>query len=470
MKTLMISLLCLALAPSAFAGKTRVVEKRVATTPGQRIEINGISGSKVTFTSWDKDEVYVRLTVEVSSSDAEYENDVVSSAAIDDVQAKDAVRLTFREGGSLRKSGSWLSRLFGQFFVNNEISGEVYVPKKNALRTDMKYGSMTLDGMAGDVELLGASNSVSLRNCAAVRRVENNYGTTRIEASGGALRLTGSSSKVTVADFAGSLDIDANYSTVSITHVSADVSVTDQSGKVSVDDVGGSATLDANYSTVSVYRVKGAVSVQSASGTVRLRDVGGADVQANYSAIDILGVTGAAGKPVYVRSQSGHLTLEDVAGNVSIDNPYSTMSLARIQGNVALNSTSATIEAADVTGDWKSQTQYSTITLRQLSAKSVSVANSSNPVKIALKTVPSAVTIQNTYGSVRMSMPGGFSGDVDLDAEYGTVETNLPIKVRTRSGSGSATGRIGAGTGTISIETKSGNIDLEEKEPRASAD
>ena len=463
MKHAIIALLLLLCVQPSYAGKSRTVEKRVATKPGERIEVSGIAGSKVRFRSWAKDEVYVQLKVSISSSDDDYESDFLASVEIDDLRTPDGVRLSFREGEPHGRKSSWVSRLFGQFFMNKEISGDVYVPQNNPLTTDMKYGSLTLEGMTGDVQLLGTTNSVILRNCAAVSRIENDYGTTRIANSGGNLTLSASSSELTVTDFAGSLEIDANYSTVSASHVSGDVSVADQGGTVSLDDVGGNAAIDAKYSTITLSRVKGVSRVESASGVVHLRDVGGAEVEANYSTIDINGVTGSAGKQLYVKSQSGQLTIEDVVGEVVIDNPYSTMNLSRIRGSVTLTSTSATIEADEVSGDWKSQTQYSTITLRQLSAKSVSITNSSNPVKITMKSVPSTVNIRNTYGDVRVSMPGGFSGSVELDAEYGAVETNLPIAVRTRSGSGFATGKLGAGTGVISIETESGAIDLQEK-------
>ncbi len=463
MKQALMAVALLVVVLRADAGTTNTLEKHIATKPGQHIEVNGISGSKVIVRSWAKDEIYVHLNVSISSSDEEYEKAYVASVAIDDVQTADDVRLTLHDGDVNRRKVSWLSQLFGQFFVNKEISGEVYVPQKNPLTTDMKYGSLTLEGMNGEVQLLGTTNSVTLRNCASVSRVENNYGTTRIENSGGSLRLTGSSSKVTVSDFEGSVEIDANYSTVTVSHVSRDVSVTDQSGKLTLDDVGGNATLDANYSTITLNRIKGAADVQCVSGTVRVRDVGAADVRANYSTIDIAGVRGLAGKQLLVTSQSGRLTLEDVVGDVVIDNPYSPMTLTRITGNVTLTSTSATVEATEVKGDWKSQTQYSTITLRQLNAKSVSITNSSGALKLGMTSVPATLTISNSYADVRVSMPTGYAGDVDLDAEYGTVETSLPLKVKVRSGSGSASGKVGSGTGSISIETKSGNIDLDEK-------
>jgi DUF4097 and DUF4098 domain-containing protein YvlB len=462
MKSLVIVLVCLVSVQLSYAGKSRVVEKRVPTSPNQRIEVSGISGSRVSFRSWDKDEVYVHLTVSLSSSDEEYEQAYVAGVSIDDASSADLVRLTFREGGAKERSGSWLSRLFGQFFVNKEISGEVYVPQRNALMTDMKYGSMSLDGMAADVELLGVSNSVVLRNCASVRRVENNYGTTRIENSGGAASITGASSKVTVTDFAGSVEIDANYSTVTIARITKDVQLTDQSGRVSVDDVGGSATIDADYSTVTLARVQGAVKVRATSGSVSLRDAGSAAVDGRYSSIDISGITGKAGRDLTVKSESGRLSIEDVAADVVIDNPYSTIRLDRVRGNVSVNTTSGSIEASDVVGDWRSQSPYSSVTLHGLTAGSISIGTSNNLVRVSCRTVPSTVSVRNDYGGVRISMPQGFSGAVDLDAEYGPVDTNLPLKIRKRSQSASATGKLGTGTGSILVETKSGDIDLNE--------
>ena len=62
-----------------------------------------------------------------------------------------------------------------------------------------------------------------------------------------------------------------------------------------------------------------------------------------------------------------------------------------------------------------------------------------------------------------MTMPTGFTGSVYLGTEYGSVDTNLNIKEKSRANYEFATGKLGSGKGVINIETKSSNIDLTEE-------
>ena len=101
--------------------------------------------------------------------------------------------------------------------------------------------------------------------------------------------------------------------------------------------------------------------------------------------------------------------------------------------------------------------------VRGLTAKKVYMTNSSNPVDLLLKTVPNSVEIRDQFGSVSVGMPQGFSGSVDMTAEYGKINTTLPVKVKVLSSSEYAVGKVGAGTGLLTIETKSANITVQEK-------
>jgi DUF4097 and DUF4098 domain-containing protein YvlB len=90
----------------------------------------------------------------------------------------------------------------------------------------------------------------------------------------------------------------------------------------------------------------------------------------------------------------------------------------------------------------------------------VTITNKSGKIDLTLKVAPSAVDIKNEYADVDVNMPAGFSGDVDLNATYGQIRTNLQLaKSKSFSGAGGyAMGKIGSGNGTFSVETKSGNV------------
>jgi hypothetical protein len=93
----------------------------------------------------------------------------------------------------------------------------------------------------------------------------------------------------------------------------------------------------------------------------------------------------------------------------------------------------------------------------------VNLTNSSNPIDLQLKTIPDNVEITNQYSGVKVLIPKGFSGDVTLEATYGKVESDLPIRVKSFGNGAYGIGKIGTGSGSITIETKSGNIHVSQR-------
>lgn len=467
MKFISAYFLFLLLVPSqcSFADRSRDLEKRVITTASQRIEIKGLSGSEITFKSWDKNEISIKLSVRISASDEKYEEDYVNALDIEETRSPSSVTVNFKElQRGVRGSGSFWGLFKGSAYLRKEIVGEIYVPKSNPLTTDLSYGSITLDDMKGEVYLLGKNNSLSLKNCSSLQTIENDYGTTVVENSGGSLNLSGVSSKVTIEKFEGPVKISADYSSLKLKDLKQSVSIRSQSGKHTIENVGGNLTVRSNYSTIVVNNVSGMAEIHSQSGNLRIENVDGLIIEAPYTKIEARRVTGKASKEVSIRGQSDSITLEDVQGNVTLDCPYSPISLEKVRGSVTLVTQSGRVTADDVIGDWKSETDYSTVRIRGLKAKSVSIRTKSNPVELDLLSIPATLDILNEYGSVAVSMPKGFSGEIQLDSEYASIDTDFPLRVKKTGGSAYAVGKVGTGSGTITIETKSGNITLKQRE------
>lgn len=443
------------------ADQTKDFEHRANVKPSQRIEIKGLSGANLVFTPWDRNEIYVKINVRISSSDEDYEKKYVESFGIEEYGTEQRLVLQFREPSRVR-FGLW--DLFkGGSYVRKEIRGEVFVPRGNPLTTDLSYGELEFSDLRGEVNILGKNNILSVRNCANLHEVTNNYGKSHIEGGGGSLDLTGTSSQVTVTKFAGSVIIDAPYSTITTAEIGKPVTIKSQSGTLVLSDIGGAATINSPYSNITVSKVMGPLDISTKSGTIRVKDVQGLVVDAPYTNVQALGVAGKPGKDILVKGQSGSISLENVTGNVVMDCPYSPVDLQQINGSVDLTTKSSRVEARDISGSWKSGTEYSTITLHGLKSTEVNIINKSGDVDIDLAVVPSTIRVRNEYAGVSVRLPKGFSGDIALDAEYGRIKTDFSIRSRNRGSSGYAIGKVGSGTGSITIETKSGNIGLIQK-------
>lgn len=444
--------------------RDRSLERRVPVGPGQEVEVRGLRGSEIEFRTWDEAAVKVQLRISVSSSDEDWEERYLQHVALAVDSSRDKITITYREPEANEVSGSWLKRLFNfRSFRKMEVSGVVMIPRRNAFATDLRYGSISLSGVEGEVRLEGQSNTVAVRDCPRLSVIRNDYGRTKVERSGGDLRVEAKSGELTVTDFKGALLAEADYAVVTLAQVVGNVQVKDKSGTVRLTDVKGDVDVDADYSRVNIDRVAGAVRVTDKSGSVQVRSVDGIDVNAPYSEVEIANVSGTRGLPIVIRGQSGRLLLEQAVGNVQIDNSYSRMDLADIKGDVNLRAQSATVEAERVEGDWSSETAYTQVSVRALKATNVLVSNSSNSVLLELLKAPAKLQVRNSYGNVEIGVPGGFAAKVRLKSEYGTIRTDLPLEVDTFGSGSLATGTVADGTSSFSVEVKSGDVRVRQR-------
>lgn len=469
MKATLSAALLLLFVSTATSGTTsKKIDQHFKVEPGQKIEVRGFSGSRVQFKSWDKPEVHVRLNVRVSGLDAKNEKSALDGIKLEEYRSADLISITFDDANkTTERSESFWSGLLSLVgltrTVSREVDGEVFVPAANDLSAHIPYATVSLENMKGRLNFSGTSNDLTLRNCSALQSVANDYGKTSIHTSGGSLVLRGQSGTITVEDFDGDIRCASPYAKLRFARIKKPLSIESQSGDVGIDDVQGNVIVNSDFSPITVSNVAGFVDIRSQSGTIRVRHVGGVHVDADYSTIEIADVSGISGKEVAVNSQSGSVTVNNVTGNVRIDNPYSRMRLTAIKGNVRLTTQSGSIDAENISGDWDSDTQYSAVRVNRLSAAQIRATNSGDVITFALTTTPSLIEIRNEYAGVSLTIPKGFGGDVSLDAEYGSIETDLPLTTKNRGGSGYAFGKIGSGNGSIKIETTSGNISLQEK-------
>ncbi len=447
------------------ADVTKQVEKHIAVDAAQTISLEGISGAKITIKSWDKSEVYVNLLVKVSSSSDDEERLYADSMKVVEYASPSLMRIRLWEP-SERVSGF---KVFGVrihlfYSFSKDISGEIYVPRKNALTSDVRYTTLSLDNMSGELRLPGKSNTLELTNCANIRQITNDYGKTTIKSSGGRLDFKGRSGALAIEGFAGALAVEADYTSMILNDVKQDVRIKSRSSALQIDRVEGNLTVDADYATIAASNVKGFADIESRSGTVTVKNVGGTSVRAEYSTIDVTGVTGDTTQALTLKTRSGSIRLENAVGRMSIDAPYSKVLLKHVRGDVSLSATNSRLWVDGLAGNWTSSTSYMECSFQEMAATTMWMSNKNGLIDIKLKTVPKNLTIQNEYGEARVMMPQGFAGYVSADAEHGQIETNLNLSRTESSHTMTASGTVGApsgkSAGSISIKTRSANIKL----------
>ena len=469
MKTLMVAMM-IASSSGFIAGnpeRVRTIEQHFPTQASQKIELHGFSGSEIRVQSWDKNEISVKLNITFSSSYPEDEQRYLDEIALKEDKNSDRYSLTLEEPKMMSRSHlslwSWVTSVFRGTVTRKVIEGEIFVPRSNAILAGIKYGSVSLDGMSGQVTVQGTSNSVTLKNCASVSEVANDYGRTTIERCGGNLQLSCKSGTINIDQFKGKITLEADYSQIRVQDVTQSLSIYSASSTMTVERIGGDATIHSNYSQLTVNNVLGFLEIKDSGGRIRVKTADGIRINGDYSQMEISDVSGKASKEISIRGQSAPIAIANATGNVKIDNPYGMVELRNIHGNVDLDSKGARIMADYVVGDWQTNAEYCSFELTRISAKRVTISNKSGKINVELKIVPTFVNIKNEYADVNLDLPSGFGGDVDLNVSYGNLSTNLPSLKQKKLDNGSGAyglRTVGNESVKIAIETKSANISV----------
>lgn len=449
------------------AGQTRTLESVISVKESQIIDLRGFHGAQLTVVSWDKPEVKISLTVTVSAGDDQRENEYLKQLSLTESSNPEQVTIVLEKPKDIIVDG--FTRFFRWIFsgehVSQELSGEISVPRNNALTSDMRYGTLTLSGVNGEVSLHGTGNAITISDCSKLREIDNNYGKIKIIKSGGTLELSSrSSDRISLEEFSGSASLDVDYSNVVIKNISKNLTINNVSGDINVANAGGDVHINANYSTIIVQDVAGTVDIESRSASmIRVENAKGLKVSSPYSPMELQNIIDVKAAGIEIDNQSGSIHLERVSGNIMIDANYSDIILQNIIGDVLLTTKSGTVGADSIRGNWRSSSEYSSITMTAIQASTISLKNSSNPILIDCSTNPTAVSIINTYGSVDLDLPMNYSGEIALEAKYGSIETDFPVKTKSQGSETYANGKVGSGNGKIEIETTSGNISVKQK-------
>ena len=183
------------------------------------LEITGVSGSN---------EILVTAILQVPGKSEEKAAQIIADKLTLTLEKKgdNAVLKGYFEDGSWGESPS--------------VRLEVIVPSRFALNVEDSSGSVTVNGVSGDIEIDDSSGSITMN------------------------------------EVGGSIDITDSSGSISITDAGSDVSIEDGSGSIKVRNVGGGVTIDDGSGSISVKNVEhDLIILGDGSGSVKFSDIRG---------------------------------------------------------------------------------------------------------------------------------------------------------------------------------------------------
>jgi DUF4097 and DUF4098 domain-containing protein YvlB len=236
--------------------------------------------------------------------------------------------------------------------------------------------------------------------------------------------------------------VTANRGDVKITAIKAPVTITANHGDVELSAITGDITTRINNSgsNLSAHSVTGSLTVEGRSHDTTISDVNG---------------------PLTLRGEFfGDAHFERIRGPLKFHTSRTDFQLARLDGQIDISS-SAALSTSEAVGPLTLTTHSRNITLDRV-AGDVSVTNRNGSVDVTSAPPLSNVTVENRNGSVSVTVPEQSNFAYQFDATNGDIESDFPqVKSNSEdSRKNTVNGTIGKGGPLLRVTTSQGDVSL----------
>jgi DUF4097 and DUF4098 domain-containing protein YvlB len=236
--------------------------------------------------------------------------------------------------------------------------------------------------------------------------------------------------------------VNANHGDVKITALKAPVTITANHGDIELSAITGDITTRINNSgsNLSAHSVTGSLAVEGRSHDTTISDLNG---------------------PLSMRGEFfGDAHFERIRGPVKFHTSRTDFQLGRLDGQIDISSNAA-LSTSEAVGPLTLTTHSRNITLDRV-AGDVSVTNRNGSVDVTSAPPLSNVTVENRNGSVSVTVPEQSNFAYQFDATNGDIESDFPQVKSTEQDSrkNTVSGMIGKGGPLLRVTTSQGDVSL----------
>jgi hypothetical protein len=200
------------------------------------------------------------------------------------------------------------------------------------------------------------------------------------------------------------------------------------------------------------------------------REFDGVQIGVNFSPSARLRVAVPRNSQLTAVSGDGSLTIEDINGKINLKTNDGSIRASRVAGEIFVRSGDGSIRVDRAEGKLDLETEDGSITV-EAKPSSLRLRTTDGSIRMEIE-ADSAMSedwdVQTADGSVTLSLPTSFNGELDAETRDGAVRANhLGVKNETREGEDREERRrtlkatLGSGGRTLRVRTGDGTIRIE---------
>ena len=183
------------------------------------------------------------------------------------------------------------------------------------VKLDSRHGDVSVKDIAGGLDLISKHGGVEVSDVKGAAKLDVQHGDLTARHTGG-LQVTQQFGSVTVEGVAGDLVVRAGHSEVHASDVAAKADVETSFGAAHLARIGGFARAKVDHGAVSAEDVTGGLSVESSYDGVEVARLGGPlDVSVHHGGVDAKGIAQGA----RVRGSGGDVEIDGATGPLDVE-------------------------------------------------------------------------------------------------------------------------------------------------------
>ena len=180
--------------------KTKAVNKTYTVSANDKLKIENSFGT-VEVHSWNKNEIKVDVSIEVSSNTEDFAQKLIDGISVANNQSGNEVSFKTSINGNNNSKNQKSSM---------SVDYSIYMPESNLLKLSNEFGATIIPDMKGTVELTSKFGSLNTGTLADVKRINVEFGSTTIESiNNGEVHV--SYSKATLNKVSGNVKINFDF-------------------------------------------------------------------------------------------------------------------------------------------------------------------------------------------------------------------------------------------------------------------
>jgi hypothetical protein len=237
-----------------------------------------------------------------------------------------------------------------------------------------------------------------------------------------ALAITTRAGNVSVSGRRGSLEASSDHGDVSADQITGDLSVRLKHGDLTAKNVSGNVTVDGTVSDSNISDVGGTLTLNGTYwGDMRLARIA---------------------KPVHFKSSRTDLQFAKLDGEFNMQ--PDELRANGIGGPFKLNTRSKSVHLEDVSGD-------------------VHIDNSNGSVEMSAKAPLGNIDVSNVHGEVDLTVPANVGFQLDAQSIGGEIQSDFSVSVDNSGNNATARGTVGKGGPAVRLKADHGTIQLRKR-------